>query len=99
MLGLSLVCDVGQSEVEGDSEGRTLGRFDNVGFIEGWMHGTNDGRCVGHTLTEGVSEGWVLGESLSDGDSDGFNVGCPDKLGPSLGNELGGLESDGYIEG
>ena len=56
-LGLSLGCDVGQSEAEGCWEGCPLGILVKEGFIEGWLLGWNDGCEVGQSETEGLIDG------------------------------------------
>ena len=48
-VGLSLGCDVGQSETEGCSDVWPLGILDNEGFIEGCLLVWDDGCDVGQS--------------------------------------------------
>mmetsp|Transcript_14857 Transcript_14857/g.32266 ORF Transcript_14857/g.32266 Transcript_14857/m.32266 type:complete len:101 (+) Transcript_14857:506-808(+) len=88
-LGLSLGCNVGQSEIEGCSEGWPLGILDNEGFMDGLVLGWYDGWDVGQSETEGFIECWLLGAVLIDGGPDGIDVGQSVTDGASLGFELG----------
>mmetsp|Transcript_11842 Transcript_11842/g.25957 ORF Transcript_11842/g.25957 Transcript_11842/m.25957 type:complete len:90 (+) Transcript_11842:125-394(+) len=84
-LGWDDGCDVGQSETEG--------------FPEGWL--------LGGVLIDGDSDGIDVGKSVTDRSLLGFELGCddgiddgsPDKLGISLGCDVGQFETEGCSEG
>ena len=81
--------DFGQSKTDGCPEGWLLGMLDDVGIIDGFSLGCDDGCDVSKSETEGDSQEKLCGAALTDEYSEGIDSGTFVMNGASLCIELG----------